>query len=109
MLNRIGQIHDPIYVYNLRYKDSVEDRVHELLSTRLKNIHDLFGQIPDVLEDAWISVALGEQEEAKKIIDAVPEQHAFEIRYTQVETVDWESTTEVLSEVEKRKILAKGW
>ena len=108
-IQRIGQVHNPVFVYNLRYRDSVEDRVHELLSSRLKNIHNLFGQIPDVLEDAWISVALGEQEQAKKIIDAVPEQHAFDLRYTQVESVDWESTTVVLSEIEKRKILVKGW
>ncbi|MFO7906082.1 MAG: helicase-related protein, partial [Pirellulaceae bacterium] len=33
-IQRIGQIHDTIEVYNMRYKDSVEDRVHELLSER---------------------------------------------------------------------------
>jgi len=28
-IQRIGQIQDSIYVYNMRYRDSVEDRVHE--------------------------------------------------------------------------------
>lgn len=108
-IQRIGQINDTVSIYNLRYKGSVEDRVHELLSTRLKSIFTLFGQIPDVLEDAWIALALGEKERAQKIIDAVPEQHPFDLRYTEVEAVDWESCAEVLSNAEKRRILSGGW
>jgi hypothetical protein len=37
----------------------VEDRVHDLLSERLENIANLFGQIPDILEDVWIDMAVG--------------------------------------------------
>lgn len=108
-IQRIGQVHDVVKIYNLRYKDSVEDRVHELLSSRLEDIHSLFGQIPDVLEDVWIQVALGEKEEAKKIIEALPQEHPFEIRYTHVEKVDWESCATVLSAEEKRRVLGQGW
>jgi superfamily II DNA or RNA helicase len=108
-IQRIGQIHDSVKIFNMRYKDSVEDRVHELLSDRLQDIHDLFGQIPDVLEDVWIHVALGEKEEAKRIIDSVPKDHPFEVRYTQVEKVSWESCAEVLSAEEKRRVLREGW
>lgn len=46
---------DKILIYNMRYKDSVEDKVHKKLSDRLKNIHEIFGQIPEVLEDVWIA------------------------------------------------------
>ena len=75
-VQRIGQLRDTVYVFNMRYKDSVEDRVHGLLSERLKNnIHDLFGQIPDVLEDVWIYTALGEKDEAKKLIRSIPLKH----------------------------------
>lgn len=35
-------------IYNLKYKETVEDRVNELLSSRLKDIHNLFDQKPDV-------------------------------------------------------------
>lgn len=108
-IQRIGQRSDTVLIYNLRYKDSVEDRVHELLSSRLKNIHNMFGQIPDVLEDVWIDIALGEKERAQKLIDAVPERHAFEIRYTEVESIDWESCADVLSDIEKRRVLQQGW
>jgi superfamily II DNA or RNA helicase len=108
-IQRIGQIHDAVQIYNLRYKGSVEDRVHELLSSRLQNIYTLFGQLPDVLEDAWVSVALGKQEKAKKIIDAVPEAHPFELRYTYVAPIDWESCQQVLDAQEKRRVLSAAW
>jgi hypothetical protein len=75
----------------------------------LQNIYDLFGQIPDVLEDAWVAIALGEKAEAKKIIDALPKKHPFELCYAVIEKVDWESFTRVLSAVEKRRVLSQAW
>ena len=68
----LKKIQDSIYVYNMRYRGSVEDRVHELLSDRLEDIFSLFGQIPDILEDVWIDIANGEIEKAKKNIFEVP-------------------------------------
>lgn len=108
-IQRIGQIHDTVYVYNMRYKDSVEDRVHQLLSSRLKNIYQLFGQIPDVLEDVWIALALGDKEQAEKIIDSVPEYHPFELRYSEVEKINWESCQDVLDATARKKVLMQGW
>jgi len=108
-IQRIGRLHDTVYIYNLRYKDSVEDRVHELLSDRLQDIYNLFGQIPDVLEDVWVAIALGEKERAKKIIDELPRTHPFEIRYTTVEKIDWESCSSVLDRTEKQRVLRKEW
>ena len=93
----------------MRYAGSVEDRVHELLSERLENISQLFGQLPDTLEDAWISVALGRIEDAKKTIDTVPDEHPFALRYHEVERVDWESCARVLADDAKRDWLARGW
>ena len=108
-IQRIGQLNDTVYVYNMRYLDSVEDRVHHLLSTRLHDIYTLFGQVPDVLEDVWIDVALGEVEEAKKIIDSVPKKHPFDIKYEHIEKINWESCERVLSNEAKRAALRQGW
>jgi SNF2 family DNA or RNA helicase len=74
-IQRIGQLRDVVLVYNMRYRDSVEDRVHALLSSRLQSMYELFGQIPDVLEDVWVDVALGEIEKAKQTIGKMPTQH----------------------------------
>ncbi|MGI6551004.1 MAG: helicase-related protein [Syntrophomonadales bacterium] len=109
-IQRIGQVYDKVYVYNMRYKGSVEDRVHSLLSERFANIYGMFGQIPDVLEDVWIHVALNDIEEAKRKIDAFPKQHPFELRYhVNVGKIDWESCAKVLDNREKRKHLMAGW
>lgn len=108
-IQRIGQRHSTVQIYNMRYRDSVEDRVHAMLSNRLRNVYDLFGQLPDVLEDAWVRTALGRQEEAQRVIDAVPQQHPFELKYTEVTAVNWESCREVLSAQERRRVLRAGW
>ncbi len=109
-IQRIGQIYDKVWIYNMRYKDSVEDRVHDLLSERLENINSMFGQIPDILEDVWVDVALNNIEDAKKTIDAVPPQHPFEMRYDiPIEPIHWESCTKVLDAHDVKKVFLEGW
>jgi len=108
-IQRIGQLSDTVHVYNMRYLGSVEDRVHQLLSSRLQGIYALFGQVPDVLQDVWIDVALGEVERAKQVIAAVPKQHPFDIKYQRIAKIDWESCERVLAPAAKRAVLVKGW
>ena len=109
-IQRIGQTNDVVYVYNLRYRDSVEDRVHELLSSRLESIYKMFGQLPDVLQDVWIDVAVGNMEEAKKRIGTLPKKHPFDVKYNEeVQNVDWESCDEVLNKDAIRNKLLEQW
>jgi len=108
-IQRIGQIQDSIYVYNMRYRGSVEDRVHELLSDRLEDIFSLFGQIPDILEDVWIDIANGDIEKAKKLIASVKPKHPFDEKYNQISKIDWESCSKILDADEKMSILLNRW
>ena len=108
-IQRIGQVRSAVDVCNMRYADSVEDRVHALLSERWQQISTLFGQLPDTLEDVWVQVALGKQAEAQRTIDAVPQQHPFQIRYREVANVDWESCARVLDDTVRHERLARGW
>jgi superfamily II DNA or RNA helicase len=108
-IQRIGQVHDSVSIYNMRYKGSVEDRVHHLLSQRLREIYNLFGQLPDVLEDVWVQVALGAAEKAKAIIESVPPRHPFEIRYQKIERIAWEGCERVLDDQAKRSVMKQGW
>ena len=108
-IQRIGQPRSEVDVYNMRYANSVEDRVRRLLSERLENISRLFGQLPDTLEDVWVRVALGEIEAAKQTINAVPEEHPFALRYREVRRVDWESCARVLADDARRRSLTRGW
>jgi len=80
----------------------------KLLSSHQEHIFDLFGQIPDVLEDVWVEVAVGNKEKAREIIDALPQQHPFEMKYNRIEQLGWESCSEVLNDIERREKLLEG-
>jgi superfamily II DNA or RNA helicase len=109
-IQRIGQSRSAINILNLRYAPSVEDKVHEALSTRLEEIRKMFGQIPDVLSDVWVKVALGEIDQAKQRLGEVKAPHAFDERYSRVEEVSgWDECTQVLNRAEKIEALRRGW
>ncbi|HEY9054987.1 MAG TPA: helicase-related protein, partial [Rectinemataceae bacterium] len=109
-IQRIGQRRDTVRVLNLRYEGSVEDKVHNALSGRLDQIRKMFGQIPDVLEDVWIDIALDEKTDAEQRIDAVPPLHAFDERYSKVgDVAGWEDCATVLNAEDRVTQLRKGW
>ena len=109
-IQRIGQIRDEIYILNLRYRGSVEDRVHQLLASRQQTLHALFGQIPDTLEDIWVLVARHAEQDARQRIDLVPRVHPFERRYERrPEPVDFESCTRVLTAEVQLDSLKSAW
>lgn len=109
-IQRIGQSRSAINILNLRYAPSVEDKVHQALSGRLEEIRKMFGQIPDVLSDVWVKVALGEMEEASHRLEEVKPFHAFDERYSRVEDVSgWDECAQVLNRQEKLEALRKGW
>lgn len=93
----------------MRYRGSVEDRVHEKLSDRLEQITDLFGQLPDTLEAVWIDIARRNDAEAAKRIDEIPEEHPFIDKYDRIAAVDWESCSVVLDAQTQLDALLRGW
>ena len=109
-IQRIGQARSEIWIANLRYRGSVEDRVHQVLADRLEAIHDLFGQIPDTLEDVWVQVALNDEQAANQLIDrTTATRNPFDAKYSKVEDADWETCTSVLNGLSMREMLSKGW
>lgn len=109
-IQRIGQARSEIWIANLRYRDSVEDRVHRVLADRLEAIHELFGQIPDTLEDVWVQVALNDEQAARQLIDrTTATRNPFDVKYSKVEDTDWETCASVLNSVSMRELLSRGW
>ncbi len=110
-IQRIGQLSDTVLIYNMRYKGSVEDRVHEALSGRLNDIFSMFGQIPDTLEDVWIDIALNNVEEANKRIDEVAKQNPFVNKYDikPRPTENWDECSRVLDKDDARQALLQSW
>lgn len=109
-IQRIGQIRSEVWIANLRYRDSVEDRVHQVLADRLEAIHQLFGQIPDTLEDVWVKIALEGEQEVKQLIDrTAATRNPFDAKYSKVEDADWETCSLVLDPISVRERLSEGW
>lgn len=110
-IQRIGQISDSVKIFNMRYKDSVEDKVHMALSNRLNSIYNMFGQIPDTLEDIWIDIANNDMEKAKERIDMIPKNNPFTVKYEMkpIKTEDWNVCEKVLDKHDKLEQLMKGW
>ena len=109
-IQRIGQARNEIWIANLRYRDSVEDRVHQVLADRLEAIHGLFGQIPDTLEDVWVKVALNDEAAANQLIDrSTATRNPFDAKYSKVEDADWETCASVLNALSMKEMLSQGW
>ena len=109
-IQRIGQARSEIWIANLRYRDSVEDRVHQVLADRLEAIHGLFGQIPDTLEDVWVQVALHDEQSARQLIDrTTATRNPFDVKYSKVEDADWETCSSVLNSVSMKELLSREW
>jgi superfamily II DNA/RNA helicase len=109
-IQRIGQARSEIWIANLRYRGSVEDRVHQVLANRLESIHQLFGQIPDTLEDVWVKIALESEEEANQLIDRTTlTRNPFDEKYSKVEDADWETCSSVLDPQTVKEELSRGW
>jgi len=109
-IQRIGQARPEIWIANLRYRGSVEDRVHQVLADRLESIHGLFGQIPDTLEDVWVQVALNDEQAAQQLIDrTTATRNPFDVKYSKVEDADWETCASVLNGVSMKELLSRGW
>ena len=109
-IQRIGQIRSEIWIANLRYRGSVEDRVHQVLADRLESIHQLFGHIPDTLEDVWVKIALEGEQEALQLIDrTTATRNPFDAKYSRVENADWESGSLVLDPITVKEQLSRGW
>jgi SNF2 family DNA or RNA helicase len=111
-IQRIGQKYEAVHIYNMRYKDSVEDRVYKMLSERLENIRKMFGDLPDVLEDAWVKTALNKLDEARMQVDPVIKAHSFDLRYNQsaiYRGTKWETCANVLNNTDRIYKLKRGW
>lgn len=109
-IQRIGQVRSEVWVANLRYRGSVEDRVHQVLADRLESIHQLFGQIPDTLEDVWVKIALETEQEALRLIDrTAATRNPFDAKYSKVEDADWETCSLVLEPLAVKEQLSLGW
>ncbi len=56
-IKRIGQARRTVDMLNLVYHDTQDERIYSVLSHRMKDRYDIFGGLPDTIEDDWIESA----------------------------------------------------
>jgi superfamily II DNA/RNA helicase len=112
-IKRYGQARSSVDMLNLVYHETQDAKVYQALSRRMKDRYDIFGGLPDTIEDDWI-------EDIEKLEQRMDEymhlrqqaRDQFELRYeTTIEPEQnrWELCSEVLSRRDVIEKLSEPW
>lgn len=112
-IKRFGQARRTVDMLNLVYHETQDEQIYKVLSQRLKDKYDIFGGLPDTIEDEWI-------ENIEKLEAMMDEyihlrkkaRDVFELRYK--ETIDpdqnrWERCSRVLARRDVVDRLSVPW
>lgn len=112
-IKRFGQARRTVDMLNLVYHDTQDEKVYQVLSRRLKDKFDIFGGLPDTIEDDWIDNI----EKLETMMDEYVHlrqkaKDVFELRYK--ETIDpdknrWELCSRVLARRDVEDKLSEPW
>ena len=111
-IKRFGQTRPSVDMLNLVYQDTVDETIYERLSERMKDCFDLFGSLPDTIEDQWIDQIEALDEELDKYIKAQRRVNGFDIRYNNdldAEEDEWRNCARVLSRRSIETLMRNGW
>ena len=112
-IKRFGQQRVSVDMLNLVYAGTRDEDVYNRLSQRMRDRYDIFGSLPDVIEDDWIDdiehldAKLSEFIERRKAAKS-----AFDLKYggaTDPEGEPWEKCSKVLSRRDLEDALSRGW
>ena len=111
-IKRFGQRRETVDMLNLVFEKTVDEKIYERLSERMKNRYDLFGSLPDTIKDEWIDdiEALGDR--LDEYINAQKTATGFDLRYTGTmmpPDKDWREFTEVLSRRDLVTLMSTAW
>mgnify|MGYP001768634874 CR=1 FL=1 len=112
-IKRFGQARQNVDMLNLVYHDTQDERIYQVLSRRMKDRYDIFGGLPDTIEDDWIQ----DVETLEKMMDEYihlrsQARDVFEIRYQNTIEPDgerWERCSRVLARRDIVDRLSKAW
>ena len=111
-IKRFGQRRDRVDMLNLVYHGTVDQKVYDTLSERMRERFDIFGTLPDVIEDEWIENIETLDAKLKEFTVRKAAANAFDLRYATGATQDeqrWEVCERVLARADVTKRLSLGW
>ncbi len=111
-IKRIGQTRDRVDMLNLVYHDTIDQEVYAALSRRMRDRYNLFGSLPDTIEDEWIDALERIEEYLSQFTERNRRATAFDLRYDS--TIDpkgpgWELCETVLARRDVIEKLSEGW
>ena len=112
-IKRIGQRRKTVDMLNLVYHDTQDEKIYSTISRRMKDRYDIFGSLPDTIEDEWIESVEELEEMMDKYIHLRRQaRDAFEIHYERQIDPDkdrWELCSKVLSRSDINEKLSAPW
>ena len=112
-IKRIGQRRQTVDMLNLVYHNTQDEKIYAALSRRMKDRYDIFGSLPDTIDDEWIE----DIEKLEEMMDQYlhlrkKARDAFEIRYERQVDPDkdrWELCARVLARRDIVDALSVPW
>ncbi len=112
-IKRFGQARKFVDMLNLVYSETQDEKVYNVLSDRLRDTYDIFGSLPDTIDDDWINdeevlnTRMNEYMHERKNA-----QDAFSVKYRGTLDPDahlWERCATVLSRRDIVSKLSEPW
>jgi hypothetical protein len=98
---------------NLVYQGTRDEQIYAALSARMADVYDIFGSLPDTIEDEWIDDITSLNERLASYTTRRNEAaNAFDIRYPGASTAKgnaWEKCERVLGRRDIVQLMSKGW
>lgn len=112
-IKRFGQTRKSVDMLNLVYNETRDEKVYRVISRRLKDKFDIFGGLPDIIDDEWIDdIQVMEQKTDKYIHLREQAKNAFDMRYQSTINPDenkWQNCSKVLSRKDVVDKLSESW
>ena len=111
-IKRIGQARPKVDMLNLVYAETSDEKVYRALSQRMRDRYDLFGSLPDTIEDEWIADIENLQEYFSQFTQKKQRANAFDLRYGKTVTPEgpgWELCEKVLARRDVVERLSAAW
>lgn len=112
-IKRFGQARKTVDMLNLVYHDTQDEKVYQVISKRLKDRFDIFGGLPDIIDDEWIdNIETLEDKMDEYIHLRKKAKDVFEMRYKETINPDenrWERCSNVLSRRDVFEKMSEAW
>lgn len=111
-IKRFGQRRDKVDMLNLVYHGTVDEKVYETLSSRMRDRYDIFGTLPDVIDDEWIDDIEKLDEKLRDFTVRREKANAFDLRYggdVDATGAPWELCERVLARHDVVDRLSRAW